>query len=174
MAALATGISLATTALSTVMAYQGTIAQGNAAKKAAQIEAEQMRREGTARLAESQQVMNEKDLEMQYALSELQANAAASGFSATDTTSLNLLGDIAQRGEFQKGKILASGMNQRIGMQNQAAAREWAGKVAKQNSRMKSKGILLDGISTFAKSAGIGDFKMPGTDPLDITPNYYG
>mgnify|MGYP001590167554 CR=1 FL=1 len=146
---LATIATVATVAGTTVSAA-GTIAGGNAANKAAGYEALQLEAKGKEEQAAARVEADQYKRKKELAQSTLQNRAAASGFSATDPTSLNLAEGIEEYGTLQEQMALYGGASRRAGLEGQAAASRWEGKVAKQASRYKAAATILGGISTLA------------------------
>jgi hypothetical protein len=138
------------TVAGTVLGYQGAMAQGKAAQAAANYEAQQMEMQGKEELAaagaERDQLRRKKEL----AQSTLQANAAASGFSATDPTALNLAEDIEEYGTLQEQMAMYGGSSRAAGRKAQAEAARMTGRAAMQGARYKAMGTVLSGVSTLA------------------------
>lgn len=163
LAVISTIASIAGTAITA----GATLAAGKAQQKIANYEAQQLeikaKEEQAASQIEAQQLRRQKNL----ALSKLQTRAAASGFSATDPTALNLAEDIQRYGTFQEQVAQYGGKSRRVGLEAQAAGRRFEGAVAKQNAKSNAFGTILGGISSFAKNYG-GGFSGSGSS------YYYG
>jgi hypothetical protein len=149
MAALALISAVAGIAGSFISA-RGTLAAGKAQQQALNYEAAQLDVEAKQKQAEAQieasQYKRNKDLK----LSTLQNEAAASGFSATDPTSLSLADDITKYGTFQEQLAQYGGQVQRAGIEAQAEGRRMTGRAAVIGSRYAAAGTILGGISSMA------------------------
>lgn len=149
MAELAIISAIASVAAAGVTAA-GTLAAGKAQEQAANYEAQQLDVQAKNRQAEAQVQAGELKRKKELALSNLQANAAASGFSATDPTSLALADEIARYGTFQEQLAQYGGTSERAGLEAQAEGRRMTGKAARIGSRYSAAGTILGGISTLA------------------------
>lgn len=166
MAALPIIAAVATIAGSVVSA-SGTLAAGKAAQQSANYEAQQLDVEAKNKQAEAQIEAGEYKRKKDLALSNLQANAAASGFSATDPTSLALADEIARYGTFQEQLAQYGGTSTRAGLEAQAEGRRVSGKAARAGASYSAAGTILGGISSVAG-------KFPST-PAATGGNYrYG
>ena len=158
-------ISAVVGAVGSAVEAAGTLAAGREAKKAAEFEAAQLEKEGKQRQAsaqiEGEQYKRQKDL----ALSELQAGTAASGFSATDPTSLALADEITRYGTYQQQLAQHGGKVQRAGLETRARGRRMEGQAALKGSRYSAVGTILGGVSSAAgryaksKSSGGGSYR---------------
>ena len=83
--------------------------QGEAAQKAANFEAAQLEIQGKEEKALAQREMLQLRRQKRLTLSQLQGRAAASGFSATDPTSLALADEIERYGTYQEQLALYGG-----------------------------------------------------------------
>ena len=128
----------------------GTIAAGEAQQEAANYEAAQLEQEGKQRQAESQLQAQQYRRRKELKLSELQAKAAGSGFSATDPTALALADEISRYGTYQEQIAQFGGRRQRAGLEAQAVGRRLSGKAAAKGARYSAAGTILGGISSFA------------------------
>lgn len=157
LATIATIVSTAATAMGTIVAAQGARAQGKAAQAAAEFQAQQLdikaKEEQAASQREAQELRRRKDL----ALSELQAKSAASGFSATDPTSLALADEIARYGTMQEQMAMYGGASRRAGLESQAFASRFEGRAARRAARYDAASTILGGVSSIAnRFAGTG------------------
>lgn len=134
----------------TAVAAAGTIAAGKNAKAAAAYEAAQMDRAGKEEQASAQREGEEYRRRKNLALSQLQSRSAASGFSATDPTTLNLADEIEKYGTFQEQTAAYGGNSRRIGLEDQAAGRLAEGRAAQSGSQYSAVGTILGGISSMA------------------------
>jgi hypothetical protein len=128
----------------------GTIAAGKAAQQSANYEAQQLdlkaKEEQAAAQRDALELRHKKDL----TLSDLQANSAASGFSATDPTALALADEITKYGTVQEQMAMYGGASRREGLEAQAAGRRMEGKAARQGAAYSAAGTILGGISSMA------------------------
>lgn len=158
MAALATIATVVSTVAGMAGSYiqaQGTLAAGKAAQQAAEFEAKQLDIKAKEEQAAAQREMFDQRREKELALSKLQSNAAASGFSATDPTSLALADEIEKYGTVKEQLAMYGGTSRRAGIEAQAASRRMEGEAAKIGSKYSAAGTILGGISTMAgKYAG--------------------
>jgi hypothetical protein len=150
MAELALVASTLATVAGTAISTMGTLASGKSAQQAANYEAAQLDLKGKEEMAQGQQEAEQYRRKKQLALSTLTNRAAASGFSATDPTSLNLSEDIAEYGELQEGMARYGGASRRAGLEAQAEGRRFEGQAAKQGSYYKAGATILGGISSIA------------------------
>jgi hypothetical protein len=168
MAALAVISAVAGLAGSFVQA-QGTIAAGKAAQQAANYEAAQLDVKAKEEQAAAQRDAFEHGREKDLALSKLQANAAASGFSATDPTALAIADEIAKYGTYKEQMAMYGGESRRTGIEAQAFGRRMEGKAAMQGARYSAAGTILGGISSMA-----GRFAQPYGKTAQAGTGHYG
>ena len=166
MAALPAIAAIATIAGSVVTA-SGTLAAGKAAQQEANYEAQQLDIEAKNRQAKAQVEAGELRRRKDLALSNLQANAAASGFSATDPTSLALADEIARYGTYQEQLAQYGGTSERAGLEAQAEGRRISGKAARIGSRYSAAGTILGGVSSLA-----GKFPSGSSAPSGASYRY--
>ena len=95
---------------------------GRQAEAAGAFNSKQLRRDATFEKVVGQQEMFALRRQGDLALSDATAKAAASGFTATDEGSLNILGDIAQWSSLQEKTALFGGLNRAAGLEGQASA----------------------------------------------------
>lgn len=150
LATIATIISTAATAAGTIVAAQGARAKGKAAQAAAEFEAQQLDIKAKEEQAAAQREAQEARRRKEAALSELQAKSAASGFSATDPTSLALADEIARYGTMQEQMAMYGGASRRAGLESQAFASRFEGRAARQAARYDAASTILGGVSTIA------------------------
>lgn len=160
LATIATIASVAGTAVSAV----GTIAAGNA--KAAQAEAEAKAQEFRAaqldmaakeERASAQRDAFEVERRKNLALSKLTANAASSGFSATDPTSLAIADEISRYGTYQEQMVQYGGEAKARDARLAAAASRYSAEAARQAGRsaktvgyLSAGGTILSGVGGMA------------------------
>lgn len=145
-----TVISTLATVAGTAVAARGTIAEGKAAQVAANYEAQQLdikgKEEQAAAQREAEQLRRQKNL----ALSKVTARSAASGFSATDPSTLAISDEIEKYGTVQEQMAMHGGTSRRAGLEAQATAARFEGRQARKASRYKAAGTILSGVSTLA------------------------
>jgi hypothetical protein len=178
MAELAIITTIASVAAAGVSAA-GTIAAGNAAKdqgkteqavanwEAAQadIKAKDERASGQR---DALQLRRQKNL----ALSSLQANAAASGFTATDPTSLALADEISSYGTTQEQMAMYGGESRAQGLTMAAAGRRAGGRMAADLGRAKQTASYFNAGSTILGGiSSMGD-KYAKRQPASETGRY--
>ena len=142
LSTIATIASLAGTAVSAI----GTIAAGKAEQKAANYEAAQLDVQAKDERAGAQREAQELARRKRLALSTLTANAAGSGFTATDPTVLDLAGEIAEYGTYQEQLAMYGGTSRAEGLKASAAARRVSGAAARRGSIYSAGGTLLAGF----------------------------
>jgi hypothetical protein len=146
LSTVATVASIAGTAVTAA----GTIAAGKQAEATAKGEALQLEAKGKEEQAASQRDAEEFRRRKNLALSTLQANSAASGFTATDPTALALSDEISRYGSLQEQMAAYGGASRRAGLEDQAAGRRIEGKAARQGSMYSAAGTILGGITSMA------------------------
>jgi hypothetical protein len=132
------------------IAARGTIAAGKAQQRALNYEAAQLDQEAKQKEAEAQVEAQQYQRKKELTLSNLQANAAASGFTATDPTALALADEISRYGTYQQQLAQYGGENQRAGLEAQAEGRRMTGRAAVTGARYSAAGTILGGISSLA------------------------
>lgn len=134
----------------------GDLRAGRAQQQAANYEAAQLdikaKEEMAAAQLDAQQLRRNKEL----ALSTLQARSAASGFSATDPTTLDLAGEIQEYGTLQEQLALYGGKSRRAGIEAQAEGQRAGGSAAAQGSGYSAFGSILGGVTGMARYRNIG------------------
>lgn len=149
-----TELALAATAIGTVVSTAGALYAGDQQAKAYKYEAQiAEQRANEARAAAGRQ-MEQTRRKTELTQSRLRAVASTATGKATDTGTLNLGSDIAQRGEYSAMMDWAQGENRARGFEDQAAAARFKGKAARTGSYLKAGGTLFDGIGTFGRIAG--------------------
>lgn len=168
MAALA-AISAVVGMVGSVVQAQGTLAAGKAAQQSANYEAAQLDIKAKEEQAAAQRDAEEHGREKDLALSKLQTNAAASGFSATDPTSLAIADEIAKYGTYKEQMAMYGGESRRTGIEAQATGRRMEGRAAMAGAKSAAMGTILGGISSMASS-----FAKPYGKPASTGGGYYG
>ena len=138
----------------TAVTAMGTIAAGKAAQQSANYEAAQLDMKAKEEQAASQREAQEYGRRRDLALSELTNKAAASGFSATDPTSLALADEIARYGTFQEQMAMYGGQSRREGLQNEATGKRFEGAAKRMGANYSAAGTILGGVSSFADRFG--------------------
>jgi hypothetical protein len=138
MALLGTGLQVA-----------GAIGQGLAAKKEGKFAEEAYKRQGTEELAEATRQAEERRQKTALVLSRERAVAADSGAGVTNPTILDIMGDTAQRGEYQAGLDLFSGKNKAAGSFDKAAAAKYKGNAAFAGSILEGLGKGATGLAKY-------------------------
>jgi hypothetical protein len=150
LAGSAQTIGTIATVAGTVIGAAGQMAAGKQAQAAANYEAQQQevaaKEEMAAAAHERDQLRRRKEL----SLSTLQTNAAASGFSATDPTALNLADEIERYGTVQEQMAMYGGSSRAAGRRSQAEAARMSGRAAKQGATYRAVGTVLSGVGTLA------------------------
>lgn len=148
--------SSAATIMGGVMAAQGQKAQGEAAQAAANYRAQQMEIKAKEEYAAAQQESFELKDRKELALSALQARSAASGFTATDPTTLQIGEDIMERGTLQQLMSQYGGLSRKQGLEDSAAGERASGEAAMLGARQRAKGTLFESLySGFDRFAGL-------------------
>lgn len=169
---LIAGVSAATG----LMQAQATLAAGDAAKQQADYQAKQLEAQGkmeqAAAQAEGQELAQKRDL----ALSRQKTEAAASGFSATDPSTLAEADRIFRYGTLQQRRAEFGGLSRRANLDAQAAGRRIEGKLAKQASRTQAISTLAGAGTSVAKIYGrsSGLYSGGGKNDSDFLDDYYG
>jgi hypothetical protein len=161
------GIGAIASLLGTVVSVAGTMAAANQQQQAANWQALEYERQGKAEQAAAQSQAEQLERRKRLAQSTLQATAAASGFSATDPTALDITGEIARYGTMQSQMAMYGGADRRAGLESQATLARLSGQAAATGARGKAIGTLISGLGGLAKYGGGG-----GT--TTAAPNFYG
>jgi hypothetical protein len=135
----------------------GTIAAGQAQQQAANYEAAQLDVQAKDERAAAQAQALDERRHQRLALSALQARSAASGFTATDPTTLKLAGDIASYGEYRAQAAQYAGNSRAAGLNAQATGARLSGQAARIGSYYDAASTIVGGIGgmadTYAKYA---------------------
>jgi hypothetical protein len=163
-------------AIGAVLSFAGTLisaaGQMQAAKQqqaAANWQALEYERQGKAERAGAQAEALEEGRRRDLALSRLQTVAAASGFSATDPTALDLSGDIAQHGTYRAQLRQFGGEDRAAGLRSQAQVTRMQGQAAATAARARAVGSIISGFGGLARYGGGGS-----AAPASGGGNYYG
>lgn len=156
-----TAASVGMTAIGTIAAGQAAAQQGQLAQQAAEFEAKQLDIKGKDEKAAAQREMLELRRQKVGALSRLQATSAASGFSATDPTTLSLADEVAKYGTLQEQTALYGGdVRQRnanlaaAGKRFEGARELMLGESRKTASYFGAAGTILGGLSSLGTKYG--------------------
>ena len=149
------GLSAILGAVGTGISAVGTLAAGAAQKSAADFQAAQLEKQAAEERAAAQRDAAQKQKETDFLLSRQQSVASASNLGALDETVLDLAGDIAQEGAYQKGMILYGGEERAKGRRAQAAAARLEGKAAQTGSYFGAAGTIMGGMGDFASEYGL-------------------
>ena len=150
LGAIATIASLAGTAVSAV----GTIAAGRANKQAADHQAAQLEVRAKGERATAQQDALELARKKRLSLSRLQARAAASGFSATDPTVLDLTGETAAYGTFREQVARFGGDARSADLRASAEGSRARGAAALQNAGFSAAKTIIGGVPNMFRRFG--------------------
>lgn len=165
-------------------AGKAAAAEGRAIQAGKESEAQQMLvNAGQARATSQRKALGQKK-QTSRIQSALQARAAASGGGALDPTVMDLVGDIAQEGDYRRRVALYEGDDATRTYQSAANLRRWegeqavrAGEIKRRSANMSAGATLLSGIgaaTAFSKwgepSVG-GRAAAPWIDP-NMTPDW--
>jgi hypothetical protein len=136
---------------SAAVSAAGTIAAGNASKQAGEWQAREHERAAMAERAGAQRESDQVQRRADLAQSRLQTVGAASGFSATDATALNLAEEIGSHGDLQARMTRYGGEDRATGLRAQGAMARYSGEAAQAASRYRAVGTILGGIGGLAR-----------------------
>lgn len=160
-------------AVGTAVSAAGTIASGQAADRAAKLEARQYEIQAQEEKAAAGLEAYQYEQQTQRAISRTQAVAAASGFTASDAGTLDLIGDIARYGTWQAGIARYGGESRSLGLRGAAQAARERGAAARTASYFDAASTIIGGASSYYSKYGGGAPSMAAaTGPLDIRPDY--
>jgi hypothetical protein len=146
----------------------GTLAAGRSAREAGNWQAQEHERAAMAERAGAQREAEQVSRRADLAQSRLQTVAAASGFSATDPTALNLTEEIGSHGDLQARTVRYGGEDRATGLRGQADMARYSGKAAQTASYFRAAGTILGGIGGLARYGGTGPASSTGAN------NYLG
>ena len=163
------------TGISTFTGIAGSIQAGNAAKAAAEYEAQQLEIKANEDRAAAQRAAEEQDRDRKFVQSRQRAVAASSGFGAgaLDTTVMQLMGDVEEQAELNKLQTRAAGENRARGREDQATLRRFEGAQEKRAALFKAAGIGLSGGADFFSKYGGGGFGGDGVEGFEGGGRYY-
>lgn len=136
------------TAAGTIAAGRNAAAQGKFAQQAADYEAAQLDIRAKEEKAAAQREAREFQRRKEHALSTVQARGGASGFSATDPTTLAIADEIARYGTLQEQTAQYGGTSRMTGIYGQANARRMEGDMALSEGKAKRGASYLNAAST--------------------------
>ncbi len=150
------GLSAALLLAGTAVSAVGTIAAGQARQRQANFEAAQYEANAKEERAAGQQEGFEIARQKRLALSRNQAVASASGFSSTDASSLDLIGEIESYGSWQEQIANYGGRARANTLEAQAKGTRMSGKAAATAAFIDAGSTILGGASTFFQKYGGG------------------
>jgi cell division protein FtsL len=152
MAAIGTILSV----VGTFVSAAGTMAAAKQQEKAAEWQKLEYERQAKSETAAAQRdaeaLQHKKDL----ALSRLQTVAAASGFSATDPTALNVGGEIEKYGTMQQQMAQYGGADRAAGLRAQGDLGVLAAKARTTGANAQAFGTILGGLGSGLSRYGGG------------------
>jgi hypothetical protein len=158
---LLTGGAMAATAAGGGLSAMGTLAGGQYAKQAGQMQqeaaeftAEQLEENATQAVASSQRTALDTALKTSLAISSSRANAAGNGVNAGAGSAVTNVGNLAQRGSYQAMMDLFNGQSTATGLQNQAAGVRYTGAMEEIGGEEAQTASDLAAAGTLAGSAG--------------------
>lgn len=149
MAELATIATVVSTG-SSILSGLGQMQAGRAANANAKFQAAQLEQQAGQERASAQRLAVAERRRSAIMQSNAQAAAAASGGSATDTTVLNLIGDIAKEGEFNALSALFEGEERARGLQLQSATARMEGKRTQKQGMFSGISTIVGGVTSAA------------------------
>jgi hypothetical protein len=153
---------------------QGIKQQAAAQQANLEYQAKQLEIKGKEEQAAAQYEAFQKRREKEFALSALQARSAASGFTATDPTVLQIGSDIEKYGTLQEMMASYGGSSRRAGLDAQAVGNRAQGAAIVQGAKYAAQGAMIGSLASgFSKFAsGIGSFAS--TYPTSSSAYKYG
>ncbi len=162
-------------AIGTGISAASTIAGGNAAATAGQLQqqafqyqAAQLRANEGGAIGAAQREMLDTQEKTRMLSSQLEARAAAGGVNAAVGSPLAAEKYIASRGTYQSLMDLWSGENKATGMENEAKGADFSGEIANWSGGVQQKASTLNALATIAGGGAAmaktyGAFKYPNT-----------
>lgn len=136
--------------IATIGSAGATVAGGVMANRARQQEAAQLKMKANEELSQAQMEAQQFARRKRLALSRIQAVSAASGFSADDPTTLDLMGETEAYGTLQEQLAMFGGKSRRAGYQAAASASRQAGTAGLIGSLASASGTIASGVSSMA------------------------
>lgn len=152
----------------TIAGVGGTIATGLAANAAAKSQADQLEQQANDAKGKASIEAQQYDRQRRLALSRIRNVAAASGFSADDPTTLDILGDTDAYGTYQADLVRYGGSNRAAGLMSQAAASRQTGAANLVGSVASAAGTLASSTMGWAQKYG----EAPEAGAMDIRPEW--
>lgn len=156
-----TAVSLGATAIGGGIGAAGTIAGGNYAKSAGEMqqnaknfEAQQLNQNAADEIASSQRQMFDTQDKTRLAMATSRARAGASGVDAGVGSPATNEGDIAQRGSYHALMDLWQGQSNATGLRNRAAGATYSGELDAIGGEEKQDASYLAAAGTLAGTAG--------------------
>jgi len=175
MLAAAGGLSTGLQVLGMAVGFMGQMAAANQAKAAAKMEQQRMNYEAKQldirakeEMAQSQQEALALRKRKELAQSTVQARAAASGFSATDANTLDIVTGIEEEGEMQALMAMYGGKARRAGVERQAEGRRYSGKIAYAAGKAQANSMRIGAIGGLFK--GLAGLSTPSFGQPTATP----
>lgn len=158
LAALGPLISGVATIAGGFMAAAGQKQAAAAQQAGLNYQAKQLEMKGKEEQAAAYHEASKYKREKELALSALQARGAASGFTATDPTTLQLGEDITKHGTLQQMMASYGGASRRAGLDAEAVGRRAEGSALVQGAKSSAAGTIIGslagGFSRFASFEG--------------------
>lgn len=162
LAAAAAVVGAATSLVGGVVQAQGAAAAGANAQALGEYQAEQLQQEGETSIARAQRKMEEQQRRGKLVQSTLQARGAGAGIDPSTGSTSVLSQQIEGRNTYSALTDLAAGEDQATGFQNQAAADEYQGNLAKSLVPEEEIGAYAGAASsafgTLGRAASGGSF----------------
>jgi len=153
--------SLAATAVGSGISAMGTIAGGNAAAQAGQMQqaaannqAAQLEENATQAFASGQRQALDDQEKTRLAISTARATAAGSGVNAGVGSPVSDVGALAKRGSYNAALDMFNGASAATGLRNQAAGVRYSGEAAAIGGQEQQQASLLSAAGTIAGGAG--------------------
>lgn len=157
-------VSGAATIAGSFMAAAGQKHTTAAQQASLNYQAKQLEAKGKEEQAAAYHEADQQKREKEFALSRLQAQSAASGFSATDPTTLQIGSDIERYGTLQQMMSMYGGYSRRAGLEADAAGRRMEGAAAVQGAKYAAAGTIMGGLASgFSRFASIPSYSSSST-----------
>lgn len=151
MAAVVPLLGAVSSILGTAVGAVGTLVSANQQAAAAEAQAAEAERRAKEERAAASREAFQRDREAKFTLSRLQARAAGSGGSATDSTVARLAGDIASQGAYQTQSAVYEGAARGQTLEFQADEYRREASAARTAGLIGFGSTILGGISNFAQ-----------------------
>lgn len=147
----------------TALSVKGDLDSGRLAQQSAKMQARQLRQNANQEVAAATVAMREEQRKKELTASRAIAVAAASGAGTLDPTVVRILQGIEAEGELASATQLYNGMESARGLNLQADATEWEGKMAKRFYRSRAMSTAMSGMDKFRTTWGSQNEKKPDT-----------